>query len=160
MRRLLSTALALLLATAFYLQLIDTTDHPELYVLCGVAGLAAAAYHVSRHEHLGEASINSDWLSRGWRPVARVPAHILIVGREVFAQLIRPRTRRGEFRAVSFRPDDDGNRDAGRRMLAEAFGSLAPNTIVVGVDRERNLLLVHQLRRTGSREELDVLDLG
>ncbi|MCW3018653.1 MAG: hypothetical protein JWN10_961, partial [Solirubrobacterales bacterium] len=52
----------------------------------------------------------------------------------------------------------DSARDAGRRALAESFGSLAPNTIVIGVDPERDLLLVHQLRGGGGR--VDVLELG
>jgi hypothetical protein len=40
------------------------------------------------------------------------------------------------------------------------LGSLAPNTIVIGIDDERDLMLVHQLRRDGGRDELDVLELG
>jgi hypothetical protein len=50
--------------------------------------------------------------------------------------------------------------DIGRRGLSEILGSLAPNTIVIGVDTERQLLLVHQLHRTGGSENLDVLRLG
>ena len=61
---------------------------------------------------------------------------------------------------MPFRAGGDGSRDVGRRALAEGLGSLAPNTIVIGVDDERDLLLVHQLHRSGGREELDVLELG
>jgi multisubunit Na+/H+ antiporter MnhE subunit len=34
---------------------------------------------------------------------------------------------------------------AAHRVFTQALGSLAPNTIVVDVDRERRVLLVHQL---------------
>jgi hypothetical protein len=44
--------------------------------------------------------------------------------------------------------------------MSEAFGSLAPNTVVLGIDTERELLLVHQLRRNGRPEDLDVLRVG
>ncbi|HEY6399350.1 MAG TPA: hypothetical protein VIX82_18040 [Solirubrobacteraceae bacterium] len=159
MRRVASTAVAGVMAGGFYLLLIDTTDLPELYGLSGVAVVSGAAYHVSRRQHLGDASIAPVWLVRTWRPVSRVPSQILVVCIEAFSQLLRPRARRGEFRAVPFR-GGDGERDVGRRALAEAFGSLAPNTIIIGVDSERNLLLVHQLRRAGGHEELDVLGLG
>ena len=47
-----------------------------------------------------------------------------------------------------------------RRALAEAVGSLTPNTIVIGVDEERNLILGHQLRRSGGADGVDVLGLG
>jgi hypothetical protein len=48
----------------------------------------------------------------------------------------------------------------GRRALAESFGSFAPNTIIIGVDAERELLLGHQLRRRGGDDAIDVLRLG
>jgi hypothetical protein len=48
----------------------------------------------------------------------------------------------------------------GRSALAESLGSFAPNTIVIGVDPERELILGHQLRRTGGDEAIDVLGLG
>jgi hypothetical protein len=159
MRRAVSTAVAVAVAAGFYLLLIDTTDLPELYVLGGVAILCGAAFYVTHREHLGEASIEPAWLLRTWRPITRVPAQIVIVCVEAFSQLARPSARRGEFRAVPFKAGET-DRDAGRKAMAEAFGSLAPNTIIIGVDSERNLLLVHQLRRTGGREELDVLGLG
>jgi hypothetical protein len=40
------------------------------------------------------------------------------------------------------------------------MGSLSPNTIVVGVDTERGLVLVHQLQRQGDAEQIDPLGLG
>ena len=48
----------------------------------------------------------------------------------------------------------------GRRALAESFGSFAPNTIIVGVDADRELILAHQLRPSGGPEALDLLGLG
>jgi hypothetical protein len=91
--------------------------------------------------------------------VVQVPLHILLLTREVLAQLTARKPARGEFRAVPFR-GGDADADRGRRALAEALGSVAPNTIVIGVDLDRDLLLVHELHRTGSPEKLDVLGLG
>jgi multisubunit Na+/H+ antiporter MnhE subunit len=42
--------------------------------------------------------------------------------------------------------DDPG--DAAHRVFTEALGSLAPNTLVVGIDRERRVLIVHELEPT------------
>jgi hypothetical protein len=44
--------------------------------------------------------------------------------------------------------------------VAETLGSVAPNTIIVGVDAERGLILTHQLRRHGPPEDLDVTRMG
>jgi hypothetical protein len=61
---------------------------------------------------------------------------------------------------VPFRRGEDETLDAGRQALAEALGSFAPNTIVVGIDSERELILAHQLRRGGGPEAVDPLGLG
>ena len=95
-----------------------------------------------------------------WRPVAKVPLDIVLVSAEALAQLVRRRAVRGQFRAVRFDAMGDTPEDTARRALTDVLGSLAPNTIVIGVDQERGLLLVHQLRRQGEPRNLDVLRLG
>jgi hypothetical protein len=92
--------------------------------------------------------------------IASIPRQIVWVSWQALAQLVAPREVRGTLRAVPFRAGGEGSSDVGRRALAEGLGSLAPNTIVIGIDGERDLLLVHQLRRSGGREQLDVLELG
>ncbi len=160
MRRALSPAVGVVIGGAFYLLLIDTLSLPELYAGAGATLLAGIAYEVSREQGLAEASISPAWLASGWRVVVRVPVHIALVSREALAQLFTLRQRRGVFRAVPFKAGGDGSRDVGRRAIAEALGSLAPNTIVIGIDPDRNLLLVHQLYEQGGRDELDPLGLG
>jgi hypothetical protein len=44
--------------------------------------------------------------------------------------------------------------------MAESLGSFAPNTIVIGIDPDRERILVHQLRASGGRDAIDVLELG
>jgi multisubunit Na+/H+ antiporter MnhE subunit len=159
-RRVAVTAAAFVLAGGFYLLLIDTVDLPEVYAGCGVALLAAVAFELSREEGVAEATIAPGWLARAGRVLARVPAQVALVSWEAVVQLFARKRTRGVFRAVPFSAGGEGPRDAGRRALAEELGSLTPNTIVIGVDHERELLLVHQLRRRGGAEELDVMRLG
>jgi hypothetical protein len=61
---------------------------------------------------------------------------------------------------VPFRCGPEHDVEVGRRALAESLGSFAPNTIIVGVDVERELILGHQLHRKGGAEAIDVLRLG
>jgi hypothetical protein len=156
----LSFALAVLLGGGFYFQLIDTTSLPELYLLAGVALACAIAFLLAREQGFVEARVLPWWLPRSWRLLWRIPADIAIVCWEAIAQLVRPRTERGVFRATAFGATREVPADTGRRAVAETVGSLAPNTIVVGVDAERGLLLTHQLRRNGPPEDLDVTRLG
>jgi hypothetical protein len=159
-RRLAIVSIGVLLGGAFYLQLIDTTSLPELYVLAGVALGCALGFQLAREQGFVEARILPSWPLRGWRLLWRIPGDIAIVCGEAVLQLVRPRPVRGVLRAAPFTAVEPDPGHTGRRALAETVGSVAPNTIVIGVDAESGLLLVHQLRRHGSPEDLDVTRLG
>lgn len=152
--------LGLLIGGGFYLLLIDTASLPELYVLAGVALACGLLFLVSREQGFVEARITPALFIGLWRLAVKIPLDIALVCSEAIAQLLRPRASRGSFRAVAFEAIHETPEDAARRGMAEALGSVAPNTIVIGVDPERRLLLVHQLRRQGPAEDLDVLRLG
>lgn len=160
MRSLAGLTLGVLLAAAFYMALIDTVDLPELYAAIAAVVLGAAGYEAARRQGIAEARVSWRWAARGWRVVVSIPRQVILVSWEALAQLAAPRSARGTLRAVPFRAGRDAPSDAGRRALAEGLGSLAPNTIVIGIDSERDLLLVHQLHRSGGREQVDVLELG
>ena len=152
--------LGVVLGAAFYMALIDTVDLPELYAGVGAVVLAGAGYEAARRQHIAEAQVSPRWVARGWRVVASIPRQIAYLSWEAVVQLLAPRPERGTLRAVRFRAGAGGSSDVGRRALAEGLGSLAPNTIVIGIDEETDLLLVHQLHRGGGRDQLDVLELG
>jgi hypothetical protein len=169
LRRALIWVLGGVLAGALYLLLIDTLELPELAVLGVAAALAASGLDLAREDRGGREggegvggleSIGVRWLARLHRPLLRIPGDTLLLARQILAALIRRERPLGVFRAVPFAAAAGERASATRAALAEALGSLAPNTIVVGVDVERGLLLAHQLRRSGGREAVDVLGLG
>ncbi len=148
-------------AGALYLLLIDTTSLPELIVLAGAAGIAATGFELAREqETAGRLSARLRWLTSLYRALVKAPSDIVIVSRLALRQLVKPEQVNGTFRAVRFRCGPEHDIETGRRALAEAFGSFAPNTIIVGVDVERELILGHQLQRTGGAEAIDILGLG
>ena len=158
MRPIAITLVGAALAGAAYLLLVDTTSPPELYVLAAVSLMAGIAFEASREQGFAEARISPRWLRGAWRAVVRVPSEIVLLCREAADQLRQPERERGEFRTIPFR-GGDGESDRGRYALTEIVGSLAPNTIVIGIDPDAELLLVHQLRRSGGADELDVLGM-
>ncbi len=153
-------ALGSLIGGAFYLLLIDIGSAPELYVLAGVAIACGLTFTLAREQGFIEARVRLRWLAGAWRLLIDIPRDIGFVCWEALAQLISPRPARGSFRAVRYSAVGENALDTGRRALTEAFGSVAPNTVILGVDAEHGLLLVHQLRRQGDPEDLDVLRLG
>jgi multisubunit Na+/H+ antiporter MnhE subunit len=159
-RRVFAWSIAWVVSAMAYLLLIDNIDLPELLVGIAAATLAATAAELAREQAVVGEAIRLRWLLRLYRPMLKVPSDIAIVSFAVVRQIARPQSRRGSFRAVPFRASDDELREAGRASLAEAFGSFAPNTIIVGIDEERELILAHQIVPTEGADAIDVLELG
>ncbi|MGN6867603.1 MAG: hypothetical protein ACTHMY_04275 [Solirubrobacteraceae bacterium] len=150
-----------LFAGALYLLLIDTTSLPELIVAAGAATIAATGFELAREQQTaGGMTMRMRWLRTVHRPLLKVPSDVATVSLMALRQLVRPKPVNGTFRAVPFRCGTEDDIEVGRRALAESLGSFAPNTIIVGVDVERELILGHQLRRTGGPEAIDILELG
>ena len=160
-RRVLLTALGFVLAGGVYMALIDTTSLPELYAGAAVALLGAVTFEAALEQDRAEMRVRARRLARAWRALALIPADIVRVSAAALAQAGSPRAERGRLRAVPFRHGSDtDSRDVGRRAAAEALGSLAPNTIVIGIDHERDLLLVHQLAGGPGSETVDATRMG
>jgi multisubunit Na+/H+ antiporter MnhE subunit len=144
---------------AVWLLLTDTRRFPELMAGVVAAAIAATGSELVRAQRIAEVRPRLGQLAHVHRAVARVPADLALLTVEALRQLSRPRRVRGAFLALRFEAGGDSAEDTARRALAEAAGSLAPNTIVIGVDRDRDVLLVHQLVRRPDPDRLDPLRL-
>src|SRR5947209_13518274 len=112
-------SIGIVVGGAFYLQLIDTTSLPELYVLAGVAVACGVGFQLAREQDFVEARIMPWWLARSWRLVWRIPGDIAIVCWEALVQLVHPRPARGVLRAAQFGAIRPTPPETGRRALAE-----------------------------------------
>lgn len=152
---------AWIFAATLYLLLIDITDLPELIVGAVAAVLAAIGTELARHQGIVGESLQLRWLKYLYRPLLRVPLDIWVVSLAALTALVRPGQIQGRFQTVRFAEDhDDELRARGRRALAVTLGSFAPNTFIVGIDTERQLMLAHQLRPNDKPGALDLLRLG
>lgn len=159
-RRVAAWSIGWCFAAAFYLLLIDITDLPELIVGAGAAVLAATGLELAREQGIAGESVRFRWLLRVHRVLLKVPQDVVIVSLAALRATVEPGAVRGRFRSVPFAGGDEQQLETGRRALAEALGSLAPNTFVVGIDPEREVIVAHQLRPISGRQAIDVLELG
>lgn len=146
---------------ALWMVLDDNVALPELITGAVAALIGSVAAEVVHTQKLVRVRVKPGWLRHAWRPLARVFPDTGRVMAVLLRQLVLRRPARGQFRAVRFRAGRPaGAHDGTRRTLAKTAGSFAPNTYVVGVDLDRDILLVHQLEPTGGATELDPLELG
>jgi multisubunit Na+/H+ antiporter MnhE subunit len=144
------------LLMALWLMLVDNAKLAELVTGAVAAGLAAAAAELAEKGTRPALRVRPGFLRYAWRPLLRLPIDTVLLAAELVLRL-RGRRPRGRLRAASFRRRR-GAEAAGRRVLAESLGSLAPNRYVIGIDPEREQVLVHELGP--SDEPLDPLELG
>lgn len=146
---------------AVWMLLVDNESLPELLVGAGVVLIATIGSELVRTQSPVRVKVRPRWLLRLWKPVARVPLDVAVVMAMIPRALLGRSKQEGGLRAFRFRADGDDPESTGRRALAEGAGSTAPNTIVIGIDTRRRLILAHQLRYSSDPgSALDPLELG
>ena len=132
------------LLMAFWVWIDDSLLAAELVVGAIVAATGATLVELVQHESASPIRIRLEWLN----PALRLPLHFARDVVTVFSALIR-RLGGGEvtsgFVEESFRAGGDDSEAATRRALALGGRSFAPNTVALGIDRRRNVIIEHRL---------------
>ena len=122
-----------------------------------LAGAAAAALGAFVAElACYQAGVRFHMRARWLLPALRLPGEVvrdtLIVFGALARRLLRGQQPDGAFREVPVRFGDDSPEGVTRRVLLVGGRSLAPNTFVAGIDRDRGTMIVHQLVVNEGRE--------
>lgn len=133
------------LMMAFWEMVDNSIMLSELLVGAAVAAIAAFLAELAGHQAATLFRMRIEWAV----PALRLPGQVVRDTGIVFAALWR-RLVHGELppsglRALPLEFGDDSPEGVTRRALAVAGKSVAPNTFVLGVDSERNVMVVHQL---------------
>jgi multisubunit Na+/H+ antiporter MnhE subunit len=124
------------------------TFHPvvsELVTGALGAALGATAAELVRSQGLVRFGPEPRWLLRAWRVPKEMVSDTAIVFGALWRHLFGGERVQGAWRAVPFAYGGDDARAAARRALVTTAISATPNTYVVGMDKENDLMLVHQL---------------
>src|SRR4051812_34235340 len=146
-------------AAAIWMVLSDSVRPAELLAGVVVASLAATAAEVVRRQRVAPQAVRPGLSLRAWRVLPRAVPDVARLTRAAVRQAWRRDPVCGRVKAMPFGPTSDDPEGRARRAVAVGLGSIAPNTIVIGVDQERGLLLVHQLEMTDDPNDLDPLKL-
>src|SRR5205814_2210049 len=92
-----------------------------------------------------------------WRVLLNVVPDVWRLTRAAIRQVAAREPVRGRVVAMPFGHIADDLDERAVRAAAAGVGSIAPNSIVIGVDLDSGLLLVHQLEPTRKPSDLDPL---
>jgi multisubunit Na+/H+ antiporter MnhE subunit len=123
----------------------DNIGLAELGGGAGAAALAALLTETALHQAGTPITVRLRWLAAAWRLPGQVLGDTVLVFRALGRQLIRGETPDSGFRERPVRAGGDSSADVTRRVLLVGANSLAPNTVVLGIDDERDVMIVHQL---------------
>jgi multisubunit Na+/H+ antiporter MnhE subunit len=123
----------------------DSLQFDELLAGAGAAALAAFAAEVASHQAANRLEIRVAWLARAFRLPGEVARDTLTVFAALARTVVTRDPPRGGFRELPVRYGDDTPLGVTRRVLLTGAYSLAPNKFVLGLDEERDTMVVHEL---------------
>ena len=133
------------LLTALWVAVDDSLQSDELLAGAGAAALAALAAEIASHQAATRLELKAAWLARAWRLPGEVAHDTYTVFAALARTLVTGKPPRDAFREVPVRYGDETPLGVTRRVLLTGAESLAPNKFVVGIDAERDVMVVHEL---------------
>lgn len=148
-RRVGSWLVRWVLMMSFWVMIDDSVNTDELLAGAGAAALAALLAELITYQAATRFRMRIEWLV----PALSLPGQVVRDTVTVYAALWR-RLVRGEqppsaFLEVPVRFGDDTPEGVTRRTLLVGGTSVAPNTFVLGIDRDRGVMVVHRLVAEG-----------
>jgi multisubunit Na+/H+ antiporter MnhE subunit len=133
------------LLMSFWVVLDDSLTTAELLGGAAAAAVGALVAELAGHQADTRISMRIEWLG----PAVRLPAEVArdtgIVFAALWRRLVRGAEPASEFREVPVRFGSKTVQGKTRRALLVGGTSLAPNTLALGLDAERNVMIVHRL---------------
>jgi multisubunit Na+/H+ antiporter MnhE subunit len=143
------SSIEFLFLLGLWMLFVTSTQLAEFTAGLGAAALGAVGDGLVKSKRFAKFRPRLKWL---WL-FAWEPWYVLTGSAAIFWALARRlagKKSEAHFRVVPFRADGDDSEAAARRALAITLTTIPPNFIVVGIDKERNFMLVHQVSPTGT----------
>jgi hypothetical protein len=140
------------LLALLWLALADSRGLPELIAAAVAATLGASfAALISRPGRPRTLRTTARLAALGprrlFRPLWRLVIDNALLAQALWRRLVRRERVRGVLRSTPL-SSESALRSAAGRVAIEAWGSLAPNRYVIGIDEEAGTILVHELVRS------------
>jgi multisubunit Na+/H+ antiporter MnhE subunit len=134
---------------AFWVILDDSVATDELLAGAGAAAIAASLAELVTYQAASRFRMRIEWLVPALRLPGEVARDTVIVYRALWRRLVHGEQPRSAFIERPVRFGDDTPEGVTRRTLLVGGTSVAPNTFVLGIDPERDVMVLHQLVAEG-----------
>jgi multisubunit Na+/H+ antiporter MnhE subunit len=129
----------------FWVAIDDSVQFDELLAGAAAAALAALAAELVTHQAEVRLRLRPRWLLGALRLPWEVARDTGVVFGALARLLLRRERPDSEFVEIPVRYGDDTPLGQTRRVLLTGARSLAPNAFVLGMDPERDTMVVHRL---------------
>jgi multisubunit Na+/H+ antiporter MnhE subunit len=130
---------------AFWVVLDDSLAADELLAGAGAAAIAASLAELVTYQAASRFRMRIGWLVPALRLPGEVARDTVIVYRALWRRLVHGEQPPSAFIERPVRFGDDTPEGVTRRTLLVGGTSVAPNTFVLGIDPERDVMVLHQL---------------
>jgi len=130
---------------SFWVMLDDSISTDELLAGAGAAALAALLAELVTYQAATRFRMRIKWLAPALSLPGQVVRDTVTVYRALWRRLVHGEQPPSAFLEVPARYGDDSAEGITRRVLLVGGTSLAPNTFVLGIDKDREVMVVHRL---------------
>lgn len=144
-RRVGSWVMWWVLLMSLWVWMDDNLGLAELLAGAGAAALGAFGAEAVQYQSATYFRLRIEWLTPALRLPGRLARDTALAVAVVWNRVVHGREPPSGIRQIPVRYGDDGPEGVTRRVLITAGASFTPNTFVLGLDPERNAMVVHDL---------------
>lgn len=133
------------LAMSLWLLIDFSIALPELLVGAGVAAMTAVLAELAGYQTRTRLRMRIEWVVPALRLPQQVARDTLIVFAALWRQLVHGTAAPSGYRELPMTHGGDDPESVTRRVLAIGGKSVAPNAFVLGIDPDRDVMVIHQL---------------
>jgi multisubunit Na+/H+ antiporter MnhE subunit len=133
------------LMMSFWVMIDDSINTDELLAGAGAAALAASLAELVTYQAAARFRMRIEWLVPALRLPGQVAQDMITVYAALWRRLVRGEQPPSAFLQLPARFGDDSPEGVTRRVLLIGGQSVAPNTFVLGMDQDLDVMVVHRL---------------
>jgi multisubunit Na+/H+ antiporter MnhE subunit len=133
------------LMMSFWVMLDDSISTDELLAGAGAAALAALLAELVSYQAASRFRMRIEWVVPAFALPGQVVRDMVTVYAALWRRLVRGERPASAFVEVPARYGGDSPQGVTRRVLLIGGTSVAPNTFALGIDKDRDVMVVHRL---------------